>query len=107
MSMSLHLTKIFSGRVFGRAHLRNLAIFLTATSILISEGFAQTPAKQVFGRMAMPANTPAAAHGFYSKGCLSGGIAMPVDGPTWQVMRLSRNRRWGHPDLITLILNKR
>lgn len=64
---------------------------------------AQTPAKQVFGRMAMPDNAPAAAHGFYSKGCLSGGIAMPVDGPTWQVMRLSRNRRWGHPDLIALV----
>ena len=23
--------------------------------------------------------------------------------PTWQVMRLSRNRNWGHPDLIALI----
>ena len=25
---------------------------------------------------------------------------MPVDGETWQVMRLSRNRNWGHPQLI-------
>jgi penicillin-insensitive murein endopeptidase len=30
-------------------------------------------------------------------------MALPVDGPTWQVMRLSRNRNWGHPDLIRLI----
>src|SRR5690606_26350848 len=35
----------------------------------------------------------------------SGGVALPTDGPHWQVMRLSRNRRWGHPDLIRLIEN--
>src|ERR1700691_2398164 len=28
---------------------------------------------------------------------------MPVNGETWQVMRLSRNRNWGHPDLIALL----
>ena len=26
-----------------------------------------------------------------------------VDGPAWQVMRLSRNRNWGHPDLVALV----
>src|SRR5437762_6581587 len=38
--------------------------------------------------------------GFYSKGCLAGAVALPINGPTWQVMRLSRNRNWGHPKLI-------
>ncbi len=28
---------------------------------------------------------------------------MPIDGETWQVMRLSRNRSWGHPDMIALL----
>jgi len=28
---------------------------------------------------------------------------LPVDGATWQVMRLSRNRNWGHPDLIRML----
>ena len=28
---------------------------------------------------------------------------MPVNGKTWQVMRLSRNRNWGHPDLIRFL----
>ena len=32
--------------------------------------------------------------------------AIPVDGPNWQAMRLSRNRRWGHPDLIKIIEQK-
>ena len=27
-------------------------------------------------------------------------MALPINGPTWQVMRLSRNRNWGHPEII-------
>jgi penicillin-insensitive murein endopeptidase len=42
----------------------------------------------------------ARAIGAYSKGCLAGGVALPINGPDWQVMRLSRNRNWGHPRLI-------
>jgi penicillin-insensitive murein DD-endopeptidase len=64
---------------------------------------ADQPAKQIFGAAKLPAVLPARAIGFYSKGCLAGGVAIPTDGPTWQAMRLSRNRRWGHPDLITLV----
>ncbi|PYE87610.1 penicillin-insensitive murein endopeptidase [Phyllobacterium leguminum] len=61
------------------------------------------PAKQAFGGQALPAVAPPQSFGFYSKGCLAGGIAIPVDGPTWQVMRLTRNRRWGHPRMIALL----
>ena len=35
--------------------------------------------------------------GFYADGCLAGVTALPVTGAAWQVMRLSRNRNWGHP----------
>ena len=63
-----------------------------------------TPAKELFGRK----RTPAAgfepnAIGFYSRGCLAGGAQLPVDGESWQVMRLSRNRNWGHPALVRLV----
>jgi penicillin-insensitive murein endopeptidase len=34
---------------------------------------------------------------------LAGARALPVDGETWQVMRLSRNRNWGHPALIAFL----
>jgi penicillin-insensitive murein endopeptidase len=27
-------------------------------------------------------------------------VALPETGPTWQAMRLSRNRNWGHPVMI-------
>jgi penicillin-insensitive murein endopeptidase len=32
-------------------------------------------------------------------------VALPVTGPEWQVMRLSRNRNWGHPTLIRFLEN--
>jgi penicillin-insensitive murein endopeptidase len=41
--------------------------------------------------------------GFYSKGCLAGAVALPINGKTWQVMRLSRNRNWGHPSLVQFL----
>jgi penicillin-insensitive murein endopeptidase len=63
----------------------------------------KTPAKELFGRAQVAAPLAARAIGFYAKGCLAGGIALPVDGQTWQVMRLSRNRNWGHPDLIAML----
>ena len=60
-------------------------------------------AKHLFGAQAAPAPLKARAIGFYSRGCLAGGKMLPVDGPAWQAMRLSRNRNWGHPDLIKLV----
>jgi len=41
--------------------------------------------------------------GFYSKGCLAGAVQLPETGPTWQAMRLSRNRNWAHPSMIEFI----
>ena len=61
------------------------------------------PAKELFGRKTEPAPLKSEAIGFYAKGCLAGGRALPLTGPTWQVMRLSRNRNWGHPSLVQFI----
>ncbi len=63
----------------------------------------RTPAKELFGRARDPAPTESEPVGFYSKGCLAGGEELPVNGPNWQVMRLSRNRNWGHPSLIAFL----
>ncbi len=64
---------------------------------------AETLAKDLFGSQRLPAATAPKSYGFYSKGCFSGGVAIATDGPTWQAMRLSRNRRWGHPTMVNLI----
>ena len=61
------------------------------------------PARELFGRKVEPAPLTSRALGFYAKGCLAGAVALPVNGETWQVMRLSRNRNWGHPNLVRLI----
>lgn len=57
-------------------------------------------AKMLFGAVGEPAPLAARAIGSYAKGCLAGGVALPINAPEWQVMRLSRNRNWGHPRLI-------
>ena len=54
----------------------------------------------LFGAVSTPAPLAARAIGSYAKGCLSGGVSLPINGPDWQVMRLSRNRNWGHPRLL-------
>ncbi len=69
----------------------------------VPKGPPPTPAKVLFGAAKAPAPLAARAIGFYAKGCLAGAKAISVDGPTWQVMRLSRNRMWGHPSLIAQI----
>jgi len=82
---------------------KTLLMCLALTFTMPETTFAQTPAKKLFGNRALPAALKPAAHGFYTKGCIAGATAIPVDGPNWQAMRLSRNRRWGHPQLISSI----
>jgi len=63
----------------------------------------KAPAKQLFSHVALPSLGKAMAIGYYPRGCLQGGIELPVDGPNWQVMRVERNRNWGHPELIRFL----
>jgi penicillin-insensitive murein endopeptidase len=60
-------------------------------------------AKTLFGAVKLPTLGQAMAIGYYPRGCLQGGVELPVNGPTWQVMRLSRNRNWGHPSLVRFL----
>ncbi len=60
-------------------------------------------AKDLFAARKLPTRSAPRSIGFYSKGCFAGGVALPTDGPHWQVMRLSRNRRWAMPQMISLI----
>ena len=64
---------------------------------------AGTPAKELFGSVGGPAPLADRSIGSYSRGCLTGGVVLPVNGRGWQVMRLSRNRNWGHPRLVTYL----
>jgi penicillin-insensitive murein endopeptidase len=70
---------------------------------LVNPADPQLAAKELFGRKPEPAPLAARSIGFYARGCLAGAVALPVNGRTWQVMRLSRNRNWGHPKLIQFL----
>ncbi len=58
------------------------------------------PARELFASVSAPAPLAARSIGGYAKGCLAGGVSLPINGPNWPVMRLSRNRNWGHPRLL-------
>jgi penicillin-insensitive murein DD-endopeptidase len=62
-----------------------------------------TPAKELFARKSTPFPGPPRSIGGYFDGCLAGAVPLPITGPTWQVMRLSRNRNWGNPQLVRFI----
>jgi penicillin-insensitive murein DD-endopeptidase len=64
---------------------------------------AQDRANRLFGAKATAAPMAPAAIGSYAKGCAAGLVQLPETGPTWQAMRLSRNRNWGHPETIRFL----
>lgn len=81
-----------------------LAAGMILLALLMQDTALAAPlAKDLFGARQLPSATAPQAYGFYSKGCFGGGVALPLDGPHWQVMRPSRNRRWGHPAMVRLI----
>lgn len=62
------------------------------------------PAKKVFSAQSEPTTAmKPRAIGFYNKGCMAGAVALPLNGPAWQVIRPSRNRNWGLPPLVDLV----
>ena len=60
-------------------------------------------AKEVFGPIAAGSAQSPAPLGFYSRGCQAGGTQLAETGPTWQAMRLSRNRNWGQPVTVDFL----
>ena len=58
-------------------------------------------AKRLFGAAAGPSSQAPAPVGSYSRGCQAGAVQLPQSGPTWQAMRLSRNRNWAQPVTVS------
>lgn len=98
--MGKRMKSIFGG--IAKACMIAVAV-LALSGLDAPRAHAEALAKTLFGGQKLPAATAARSYGFYSKGCFSGGVAIATDGPTWQAMRLSRNRRWGHPTMIKLV----
>ncbi|SHH62866.1 penicillin-insensitive murein endopeptidase [Marivita hallyeonensis] len=60
-------------------------------------------AKQLFGNVPNASRQAPAAIGGYAKGCMAGGVELAETGPTWQAMRLSRNRNWALPTTVDFV----
>ncbi|WP_341367396.1 penicillin-insensitive murein endopeptidase [Yoonia sp. BS5-3] len=60
-------------------------------------------AKTLFGAVPEASQQEPQVFGGYSRGCQAGGVQLAETGPTWQAMRLSRNRNWAQPITIDYI----
>ncbi|MHA6264108.1 penicillin-insensitive murein endopeptidase [Arenibacterium sp. CAU 1754] len=83
--------------------LARLTAYLLFVLCFISPVQAEPLAKQLFGAIPKASRQAPGVFGSYAKGCVSGAVELPETGPTWQAMRLSRNRNWGHPETIDFI----
>lgn len=60
-------------------------------------------AKQLFGAAQAASAQASEAIGGYARGCQAGAVQLPETGPTWQAMRLSRNRNWAQPETVRFV----
>lgn len=84
-------------------HIHRLITAALLTLLPVTGAVAETKANKLFGAKSSASNQSSAAIGTYAKGCAAGLVQLAESGPTWQAMRLSRNRNWGHPDAIDFI----
>ncbi len=75
-----------------------LALLLTGLGWASANG--QPPA---WHEVAGPSPGGPASVGSYANGCLAGAEPLPPEGPGYQAIRLSRQRFYGHPELIAYL----
>jgi len=83
--------------------IRRILFACLASALMTTPLVAQPLAKEQFGAKRSGSPERSAPHGSYAKGCLAGGEQLAETGPTWQAMRLSRNRNWGHPETLDFV----
>lgn len=80
------------------------ALTLAAALVLTAlPALAETRANALFGAFDVASQQAPMPIGSYAKGCAAGLVQLPETGPTWQAMRLSRNRNWGQPEMVQFL----
>jgi len=79
--------------------------FLVTLMLLALPATAETTAAKLFSAKRDPAPGQAMPIGTYARGCAQGNVELPETGPTWQAMRLSRDRNWGNPVLVQYLMD--
>ena len=83
--------------------MKGLAVIAICLGLATGGAQAQQLANQLFGAAAAPSRQPPMPVGSYARGCGGGMVALPESGPTWQAMRLSRQRNFGQPVLVRFL----
>ncbi|UOA10372.1 penicillin-insensitive murein endopeptidase [Methylobacter sp. S3L5C] len=80
------------------------ALFFTGLLLtgILSECLASSLAQQ-WAMVTQPTYSISQSIGTYNAGCISGAVSVPANGIGYQMMRLSRKRSFGHPDLKQFI----
>ena len=78
--------------------IRSLILCLALLAPLPAQ--AEKLANKLFGAADDPSQQEPMPIGSYARGCAAGLVELPETGPTWQAMRLSRHRNFGHPVLV-------
>ena len=83
---------------------RGLAALLIAAG-LTAGATVPAMAQPEWGKTTAPAPGAARIFGSYTNGCIAGARSLPPEGPGHQVVRMSRNRYFGHPETVDYLLN--
>ena len=75
----------------------------TAATVSTQNANDSRNAQDVFAVFQSASSQRPEAIGGYSRGCQAGAVQLPETGPTWQAMRLSRNRNWAQPEMIDFV----
>ena len=73
--------------------------------LLAAPAQAESLANKLFGAMKAPSSDDSMPIGSYARGCAAGLVELPETGPTWQAMRLSRNRNFGQPEMVQFLMD--
>jgi penicillin-insensitive murein endopeptidase len=76
---------------------------LLAAPLLAASALAADPPPSAWAAVSRPATGVPQVIGAHGLGCIAGAVAMPPEGPGWEVVRISRNRFWGHSALIGML----
>lgn len=80
-------------------------IVIAASLAIAAPAHADRLANKLLGAKTTASQQASMPIGSYAKGCAAGLVQLPETGPTWQAMRLSRNRNWGQPEMIQFLVD--
>lgn len=81
-----------------------IAVLSAVLALSAASAGAEALANRLFGAHDAPSRQQPMPIGSYAKGCAAGLVELPETGPSWQAMRLSRNRNFGHPVMIDYLV---